>query len=341
MRNNYMKCLLLLGALSTGSVYAQNAGTDSTGLPGDNFSLQGALAMFKKAASPEDLEKLINTEGNGVNNLDLNGDGEIDYVKVVAKKQNDAHVFVLQDIISATESQDIAVIELEKTGASNAVVQIVGDEDIYGDTTIVEPTAEGETSFNESRTEDEADLVAYANAHGPRAAFAAPPVSVVVNVWAWPCVSFVYGVGYNPWISPWGWHRYPTYWHAWRPMPWQVYHPICNRYYPRYAVVPMHRVMVAHTIYRPARVSSVTVYHRNQVVVRNYRTTRVIHTAPAGPRGGRVVTQRPGNSGGRVYNSSSPRSGNVGGSRNGGGRTYNTGGNRGGGRQGGGRGRGH
>ncbi len=35
-------------------------------------------------------------------------------------------------LVSASESQDVAVIELEKTGDNRAVIQIVGDEDIYG-----------------------------------------------------------------------------------------------------------------------------------------------------------------------------------------------------------------
>ncbi|MBK9397271.1 MAG: hypothetical protein IPN55_08575 [Saprospiraceae bacterium] len=60
---------------------------DSTGLPGDNFSLQGAMDLFSKATSPEDFEKAINDEKNNVNNLDLNGDGEIDYIKVIDKKK--------------------------------------------------------------------------------------------------------------------------------------------------------------------------------------------------------------------------------------------------------------
>src|SRR5258706_12360899 len=113
---------------------------DSTGLPGDNFSLEGALEMFKKASSPEEFEKLINTENNGVNNLDLNNDGNIDYVKVIDKKDGDVHAFILKDALSEPESQDIAVIELERKEKDNAVLQIAGDEDIYGEETIVEPS---------------------------------------------------------------------------------------------------------------------------------------------------------------------------------------------------------
>lgn len=58
---------------------------------------------------------MINSEDNHVNNLDLNADGDIDYIKVIDKSDGDVHAFVLQVIVSETENQDIAVIEMEKT----------------------------------------------------------------------------------------------------------------------------------------------------------------------------------------------------------------------------------
>lgn len=115
---------------------------DSTGLPGDHFSLQGALALFKKASSPEEFERLLNTQENNVNNLDLNTDGNIDYIRVINKKQQQVQLFILQALVSNQESQDVAVIELEKTGEGTAIIQIVGDEDIYGESTIAEPAEE-------------------------------------------------------------------------------------------------------------------------------------------------------------------------------------------------------
>ena len=36
------------------------AQTDQTGMPGDNFSLEGTLELFKKAKSPEHFEELLN-----------------------------------------------------------------------------------------------------------------------------------------------------------------------------------------------------------------------------------------------------------------------------------------
>jgi hypothetical protein len=63
---------LCLSLFTTLSLNAQNEpGIDSTGLPGDNFSLQGALQLFQQSGSPEEFEKLLNTESNNVNNLDL------------------------------------------------------------------------------------------------------------------------------------------------------------------------------------------------------------------------------------------------------------------------------
>src|SRR6476619_7565877 len=78
----------------------QDGSEDSTGLPGDNFSLEGALELFKKSESPEAFEKMLNAEDSKVNNLDLNNDGEIDYIRVVDKQKDDVRAFVLQDVVS-------------------------------------------------------------------------------------------------------------------------------------------------------------------------------------------------------------------------------------------------
>jgi hypothetical protein len=253
---------------------AQNrSGVDSTGLPGDNFSLQGALAMFKKAGSPEEFEKLINTEDNGVNNLDLNEDGETDYVRVIDKADKDVHAFVLQVAISEKENQDIAVIELEKTGDQEAMVQIIGDEDIYGEGVIVEPGEEG-NAFVE-QYEETVTSGPYINENAP---------AIVVNVWFWPSVRFIYGPVYRPYVSMWRWRNYPGWWRPWRPLGWYAFRPRFHRYHPSFVVVHTHRVVRAHRIYTPARVSSVTVRTRHSTAINNYRVTRT-RTTVTGPRG--------------------------------------------------------
>ncbi len=273
--------LFILFLLLIASITKAQSGTDSTGLPGDNFSLQGALQMFQKASSIEEFEKLINTEDNHVNNLDLNGDGDIDYVKVIGKKDKDVHVFILQVPVSENENQDIAVIELEKTGDTSAVLQIIGDEDIYGEEVIVEADGGG----SDSDSDDD-------NKGGPafdQFSYGSP--RIVVNVWYWPSVRFVYGPLYRPWISPWRWRYYPAWWKPWRPLRWHVWHPFRRSYHRSFVVVHTHRVIHAHAVYKPFRTTSLTVRSRHSAAVGNYRVTRT-KTSVTGPRGNTTTVKK-------------------------------------------------
>lgn len=225
---------------------------DSTGLPGDHFSLEGALELFQKAASPEDFEKLLNTEDNYVNNLDLNEDGEIDYIRVIDNMEGNSHAIVLQVPVSESESQDIAVIEIEKQGEENAILQIVGNEDIYGEQVIVEPSDEDKIEPKKGRGGPAVNL---------------RPDAIVVNVWLWPSVRFVYGPRYTLWVSPWRWRYYPTWWRPWRPHPWRYRYVRVVPYRRHYHVVTTHRVVHAHGVYAPRRTSSKVVHTRTTTVV--------------------------------------------------------------------------
>ncbi len=267
--------LLAVSAAVSVCANAQQSGIDSTGLPGDNFSLQGALEMFQKAASPEDFEKLINEENNNVNNLDLNGDGDVDYVKVIDKVDKEVHALVLQVSVSETENQDIAVIEIEKTGDENAILQIIGDEDIYGEQVIVEPASEDGGTFN---------FYGGSTHSGPSADAVQQRNGIVANVWLWPSVRFIYAPAYRPWISPWRWHLYPVWWKPWKPYAWHVWHPRVVVFQRPFVVVRTHRVVRAHAIYKPLRVTSVTVHTRHAASVNHYRVTRTktTHTGPGG-----------------------------------------------------------
>jgi hypothetical protein len=213
------------------------------------------LEMFKKAGSPEEFERMINTENNSVNNLDLNGDGDIDYIRVIDKRDGDNHAFVLQDAVSETESQDIAVVEVERKGNQNVVLQIVGDEDIYGEQLIVEPQSAQSTQPSPSNQ--------------PAAAVAAAPT--VVNVWGWPSVQYIYGPTYTVWASPWGWGGWPMWWHPWRPWGWHRFYTYGSPYRPYYRVVNYHRVVYAHRMYSPMRSTSVIVRTRTGPAVTHYR----------------------------------------------------------------------
>ncbi|MBK7633050.1 MAG: hypothetical protein IPJ13_01330 [Saprospiraceae bacterium] len=80
-----LKLIILSFSIFIRSLLPNQSRDGITGLPGDHFSLEGALELFKKSSSPEDFEKQLNSKDNNVNNLDLNDDNDIDYVKVISK----------------------------------------------------------------------------------------------------------------------------------------------------------------------------------------------------------------------------------------------------------------
>ena len=248
MKTSLVALLFILG-MAAG--FAQTD-TDSD-LPehtGDNFSLEGALALFKKSNSLEDFEKMINEENNNVNNLDLNNDDETDYIVVQDIQDKDTHVIVLSAYLGENDKQDIATIGIEKTGDEEAVLQIEGDTDLYAENTIVEPT---------DNTEKGSGHVAQTN-----------PALVVVNVWSWSVVRYIYAPSYVVWVSPYRWRKYPSYWRPWKPSRYTVFYTRTAPHRVYYHRTPTRRVVVARRVYAPRRSHST-------VIVQNRRGTTVVH----------------------------------------------------------------
>ncbi len=241
---------LLVGLFST-VIFAQpEAELQNTG---DNFSLQGSLVLLKKASSVEEFETLINTESNNVNNLDLNNDGKTDYVSVEDIKNENSHVLVLSTSFNDSEKQDIATIYIEKTGNREASLQIIGDNDLYAENTIVEPFETTETITNQK---------------GPNA----PKISInqiFVNVWLWPSIQFMYAPSYVLWRSPYYWNNYPRWYRPWNPIRYNVFYNRCapHRFYFRPAVT--FRFGNSRNFYSPYRHHSV-IYARNYKIQNNF-----------------------------------------------------------------------
>lgn len=217
---------------------------DSTGLAGDNFSLEGALELFKKAKSPEDFERALNSESNSVNNLDLNEDGRTDYIKVKDIGEGQSRVFVMQVDLQENESQDVAVITLEKTGEKSAAIQIKGAEELYGEDKLYEPMEEGVKG----------------GSGGPDAMMETH--FIWVNVWYWPCVQFVYAPTYIYWSSPWYWNYYPTWWTPWHVHPWRMHYHACYHYRPHYHRAYEYRNYHGYELYAPRKSTSTSVRNR-------------------------------------------------------------------------------
>lgn len=268
----------LLAVLFISTSFAQY-GSERTGYEGDYFSLQGALDLFKQSYSLRDFERQLNTEENWVNNLDLNYDGRIDYIRVNHKRQSNYHVIILQALVDRYDVQDVAVIEIELIGRREAILQIVGDEYLYGEEVIVEPL-EG---YSDSRRRNHSNYGDY------------------VNVYYWRPVQNILGRNYRVYASPYRWQYYPSWWRPWVQCTWNVFRPRIVIYHRHYHVVYRHRVIRVHNFYRSHRsYSHRVVQHTNRLRVKHgkspiHRPRRVVQQdrRPTGNRSRNEVVNRP------------------------------------------------
>jgi hypothetical protein len=232
---------------------------------GENFSLEGAITMLKKANSIEEFEELLNDEKNEINNLDLNNDGSIDYITVEDMMENNQHVLVISALVGENDKQDVATIVIEKTGKEEAQLQIFGDEDLYASNTIAEPFDVTEKLTGKEKGPSIPELTTN---------------RVFVNVWLWPSVRFMYAPGYRVWASPVRWRVYPRWWKTWRPIRHTVFVTRCHVHKTYIHRTPTRRVVI-HKSYAPRRHSSTT-------IVKSRRGTTVIHKG----RGGKIRAVR-------------------------------------------------
>jgi hypothetical protein len=119
VKNILLSLIILMMSLLNLPAFSQTesvAEKDTTllGLPGDNLDLYAVLDLFQKSKTIEEFEKSLNLETTGINNLDLDLDGKVDFIKVVTKQDGKDFTFVLQDAVSKDEIQDVAVILVSK-----------------------------------------------------------------------------------------------------------------------------------------------------------------------------------------------------------------------------------
>jgi hypothetical protein len=137
MKKNLL-CLLII-ALSLPAISQTVSDTALLGLPGDNLDLFAVLNIFQKSKTIEDFEKTLNLKETGINNLDLNLNDTVDFIKVVTKQEGNDFTFILQVDINKSEVQDVAVILVSKDKDGKVTMQIVGDKDLYGENYVIEP----------------------------------------------------------------------------------------------------------------------------------------------------------------------------------------------------------
>jgi hypothetical protein len=95
------------------------------------FDVNRLADMVKKSTDPQVLEKAINDPGNQINNLDLDKDGKIDYLKITEPGKNQLNVV---DDISNDNSVTVASIKIDPSSDNQqADLNIQGNPNYVGD----------------------------------------------------------------------------------------------------------------------------------------------------------------------------------------------------------------
>lgn len=113
--------------------YATNTDTTTTVTQtnaAEGLDLKALTLLVKEVKDATELEKRLNTSG-GINNLDLDVDGKVDYIKVTEYGTSDHKGFSFTVEVTPGDVQEVATIELEKN-ENQVAVNTYGNQSIYG-----------------------------------------------------------------------------------------------------------------------------------------------------------------------------------------------------------------
>lgn len=157
-----------------------------------SLDLRVVAKLFAEASTTEQFENMLNNPDSAFSNLDLNGDNQIDYLRVVEAGTANNKLIVIQAVLAKDIYQDVASIYVEKdTKTQEISVQIIGDEYIYGTNYIIEPV------------------------------YVYRPV---IYNWLW-------SPRWYCWESPWYWGYYPSWWHYRPCYAYHWYYDRCHRFH--------------------------------------------------------------------------------------------------------------
>lgn len=157
-----------------------------------SLDLKVIAKLFAEASTTEQFENMLNNPDSAFSNLDLNGDNQIDYLRVVEAGTADNKLIVIQAVLAKDIYQDVASIYVEKdTKTQEVSVQIIGDEYIYGTNYIIEP------------------IYVY---------------RPVIYNWFWSARWYC-------WKSPWYWGYWPSWWYYRPCYAYHWYYDRCYRFH--------------------------------------------------------------------------------------------------------------
>ena len=184
--------LLLIFCFCSGYSQQQTTVVAPTSDAAEGLDLRAISELFKDTKNLKSFERSLNDPDVGVNNLDLDENGQVDFIRVIEKSNEDSRVIILQAALGKDEFQDVATIEVEKKGNEQYNMQVHGNEILYGAEYYVAP--------------------------------------VQVHVRAWPIIRWIYRPNYHPYRSVFYFGYYPVWWKPFRPVRVNVYRTRNVRY---------------------------------------------------------------------------------------------------------------
>ena len=103
-----------------------------------SLDLNAVAAAFAESNSVREFEQILNSSRYMINNLDLNRDGWIDYIRVIETSRGYYHTLLLQACVGPGMFQDIATLVAERR-PDVLYVEVIGDPYLYGYNYIVRP----------------------------------------------------------------------------------------------------------------------------------------------------------------------------------------------------------
>ena len=90
------------------------------------LDLNAVAAAFAEADNVREFEELLNSSRYMINNLDLNRDGWVDYLRVIETRNGYYHALLIQACLAPGVFQDVATLVAERM-ADRLYVEVIGD----------------------------------------------------------------------------------------------------------------------------------------------------------------------------------------------------------------------
>ena len=265
MKSFMNKFVITFATLTLGlaNILAQNGATVVTANSeaAAGLDLYAVAELFKNSETLEKFEQSLNDPQTGINNLDLDQNGQVDFVRVTEKVADNTHLIILQTPLNESDFQDVATIAVDRESGEKYNLHIQGDTTLYGANYYVVPANN--------------------------------------NFSAWNVVRWIFRPNYSAYVSPYSYTVLPRWWSVRHPIALNLYRTRTAAFVGRRNFVAS-RVVTVRTVnklnYHPR--ASTIVTRRTNVTRTTTRTakpgavvqTRTVTTTKTNPATQRTTT---------------------------------------------------